>query len=365
MNKMKKEIIFYAPVGKNMPAHLIGGAEAGCQKTMATYSEAGINTIHINRPASRAGIVKYIIGMLSAPIKLSWQCITHPKAVVHIVGFYHRTVGQEKLMLAIGKILGHKVIYEPRNGSMVVSFNEGSEAYKKTLSYLLKKADVVLCQGIEYLKFIKDKFGIDRSYYPNYIMDEFVKSNDTNRGEIIRLVYFGRVVPSKNIDVVIRSAALLKDSGLNVTLDIIGGYSNDYKEILDNIINDESLKDVVTFYGRKPFSFIAEILRKSHYYIFPSSEINEGHSNSLTEAMGCGVVPVVSTAGFNESICGNPDLVVRNLKPESFADVIKEIERKGRWNEYSDFCHNRVLNNYTQSIVKKKLVGYVMPLFDM
>lgn len=361
---MKKEIIFYAPIGKGMPPQLIGGAEVGCLKTMSTYCEAGINTIHINRPASRAGIVKYAIGMLSAPIKLAMLCLAHPKAIVHIVGFYHRTVRQEKLMLTIGKILGHKVIYEPRNGSMVVSFNEGSPSYKKKLSYLLTKADVVLCQGIEYVKFIKEQFGIERTYYPNYIMDEFVRQNNTFRGHIIRLVYFGRVVPSKNIDVIIKVAALLKKSGFNITLDIIGGYSCDYKGLLDSIIETEDLKGIVTFYGRKQFSFIAEILRKSHYYIFPSSEINEGHSNSLTEAMGCGVVPIVSTAGFNVSICGNPDLVVKDLEPESFAGVIKKIEGENLWYKYSEFCFNRVLNNFTQSIVKDNLVRCVMPLFE-
>lgn len=117
------------------------------------------------------------------------------------------------------------------------------------------------------------------------------------------------------------------------------------------------------FYGRKPFSFIADVLRKSHYYIFPSAEANEGHSNSLTEAMGCGVVPIVSTAGFNASICGNANLVAKDLIPETYAEIIKKIEIEERWKEYSVFCYNRVLDNYTQAIVKKKLISYVLPLF--
>lgn len=150
---------------------------------------------------------------------------------------------------------------------------------------------------------------------------------------------------------------------INVLLDIIGGYNDEYKSILDATIKEEGLEENVKFYGRKPFAFIADILRKSHYYLFPSAEANEGHSNSLTEAMGCGVVPIVSTAGFNASICGNADLVAKDLMPETYAGIIKKIENERQWKKYSEFCYNRVLDNYTQSIVKTKLISYVMPLF--
>lgn len=359
-----KEIIFYAPIGKGSPPEHIGGAEAGCLKTMEIYRESGIKPIHINRPKSQSGSVRYIVGMLAAPIKLTALCLTHPKAVVHIVGFYNRTAVQEALMIGISRFLGHKVIYEPRNGSMIHSFNNGSRNYKKILSYLLTKPNIVLCQGLEYVRFINKNFKRDAFYYPNYIMDKFISPNNLNRGSIIRLIYFGRVVPEKNVDVVIKTAALLNKSGFIVTLDIIGGYSEEYKKQLDALVEREDIRESVSFFGRKPFAFIAEVLRKSHYYIFPSSEINEGHSNSLTEAMGCGVVPVASTAGFNRSVCGNNDLIVPDIDPVKYAKVISTIEATDRWKEYSMFCYNRVESNYTQSIVKHQFISSIIPLFN-
>lgn len=360
-----KEIIFYAPIGKGSRPEHIGGAEAGCLKTMEIYRESGIKPIHINRPKSQSGLVRYIVGMLAAPIKLTALCLIHPKAVVHIVGFYNRTAAQEKLMVGISRFFRHKVIYEPRNGAMVNSFNNGSKNYKKILSYLLTKPDIVLCQGQEYVSFINEKFQTDNTcYYPNYIMDKFIYPNNLDRGKTIRLIYFGRVVPEKNIDIVIKTAGLIKKSGLNIRLDIIGGYSDEYKKRLEEIVESNNLSDSTFFLGRKPFEFIAEVLRESHYYIFPSSEINEGHSNSLTEAMGCGVVPVASTAGFNRSVCGNSDLIVSELNPVKYAEVISTIEATNRWKEYSMFCYNRVESNYTQSIVKRKLISSIIPLFN-
>lgn len=359
-----KTILFYAPIGKGTPPERIGGAEAGCLKTMRIYSDAEINPIHINRPTSKGGIIKYLIGMVWAPIRLVFLCLIHQKSVVHIVGFYHRTIFQEKMMVFIAKLLGHKVIYEPRNGSMVISYTNGTKSYRKALSFLLTKPDVVLCQGLEYVEFIQNTYGIERSYYPNYIMDEFVRPNELNRGDIVRLIYFGRVVPEKNVDIVIKTASILRNLGLSITLDIIGGYNHNYKQELDTVIHNKGLNDIVTFYGRQPFPFIAEKLRKSHYYIFPSAEANEGHSNSLTEAMGCGVVPVVSTAGFNISICGVNELIAHDLDPKTYADIIMKIEFAKEWDYFSSLCYNRVLENYTQSIVKNKLLSYVLPLFN-
>lgn len=360
---MKRQIVFYAPIGKGTPIERIGGAEAGCLKTMDIYTKAGIEVLHLNRPVSKGGLIKYVIEMCIVPIRLFFILLVHPLAVIHIVGFYHRTVLQEYIMMSIGHILNHKVIYELRNGSMVKSYNDGSAFYRALLGGLLKKADVVLCQGIEYIDMIRDKFGIERSYYPNYIMNDFIEPNNTKRGERLRLVYVGRVVPEKNIDVCIKVLALLRGDGKDAYLDIVGGYNENYKNMLNKLISEEKVDDFITFHGRKQSIYIKDILHKAHYFLFPSEEINEGHSNALTEAMGCGVVPIASTAGFNVSICGIQDLIANDVLPESYVRIIQNIEKDNRWAEYSNYCYNRILNNYTESIVSKKLISYITPLF--
>lgn len=360
---MTKEILFYAPIGKGTPVERIGGAEAGCLKTMAIYENAGIKVSHINRPVSKGGLVRYLFGMCMAPVKLACLALIKPKSVVHIVGFYRRTVWQELVMMKIAKFLGHKVIYEPRNGAMVITYNEGTPSYRSKLAKLLSEPDIVLCQGLEYVDMIRKEFGKERSYYPNYIMDKFIKPLTADRANGLKLVYFGRVVPEKNVDVCIKTLALLKDKGYDATLDIIGGYNDAYKSVLDKVANDCGVDGSITFYGRKPFDFIADKLQQSHYYLFPSAEQNEGHSNSLTEAMGCGVVPIVSTAGFNVSICGQDELVAHEITPEAFANIVDCIEKEDRWQKFSKKCYDRVMSNYTQSIVSKKLISYVEPLF--
>lgn len=167
--------------------------------------------------------------------------------------------------------------------------------------------------------------------------------------EQINLIYFGRIAKSKNIDIVINVLSILISHGYNARLDLIGGYSNDYKSSLDSFINELRIPDGrVIFHGANTLEYITSILRRSHYFIFPSQEKKEGHSNSLTEAMAFGVVPIVSKAGFNESICGNKRFVVSDLSPQVFANRIIDIEQTGEWDSLSQFVFDRVMNNYTE-----------------
>ena len=96
------------------------------------------------------------------------------------------------------------------------------------------------------------------------------------------MIYFGRVTKSKNIDIIIEVLYLIRKRGIDAILDVIGGYDDEYKKYLDNVVSTKGIDKYVSFYGRKPFRFIAEKLRMSHYFVFPSTEKQEGHSNSLT-----------------------------------------------------------------------------------
>ena len=111
--------------------------------------------------------------------------------------------------------------------------------------------------------------------------------------------------------------------------------------------------------GRKNIKEIVEYLKTSHYFLFPTNEPQEGHSNSLTEAMGLGVVPVVSNKGFNASICGKKELVIEGFNPQSYAEKIIEIEKADLWQTYSKYVQDRVKHNFTQSIVEAQLLNLV------
>lgn len=359
----KLQIIFYAPFGKNTPANKIGGAEAGCLKTLDIYRNADIEVHCIDKPARNGSNARYMLDLIGAGAKLCGNMIAHPRAIVHIVGFYDKIIDIELMLMRLTRLFGRKSVYEIRNGGMVDIYNKRDQAYRDKQERIFRLATGILCQGEIFVDFIKNKFGLPSFYYPNYILDSFVKPRQQRTTNSLNLIFFGRLVPTKNIDVIIKATHIVWQKHPETKLYLIGGISKEYEEDIFSLIKSIGLPpEVVTLYHRKNFDFIAERLQQSHYFIFPSSEPCEGHSNSLTEAMGCGVVPIVSTAGFNRSICGDNSLVVESLNPDDYAKKILTIHDNQFWEQYSKQVYDRVSSLYTQSNVGKKLVNYLRSL---
>jgi len=361
--KQNLQIIFYAPFGKNSPANKIGGAEAGCIKTLDIYHNAGICVYCIDKPTRNGNTAKYLFDIVRAMIKLCGNMIAHPKAIVHIVGFYDKIIDLELALMRLTKLFGRKAIYEIRNGGMVDIYCKRDDSYRKKQEEIFTIATGILCQGEIFVDFIKQTFGLPSFYYPNYIADNFVKPLRQRPANSLNLTFFGRLVPAKNIDVIVKVTALVWEKHPETRLHLIGGISKEYENDIKSLIKSLGLpSDVVTLHYHQTFEYISNILSKSHFFVFPSSEPCEGHSNSLTEAMGCGVVPVVSTAGFNRSICGDDSLVVESLDPNAYANIILNITDNGQWPVFSRQAYDRVIENYTAGKVGDKLIKYIESL---
>ena len=359
---MSKTIIFYAPVGTGMPAHMLGGGEKGCRRTQEILKNTGYDLITVDKPVMGKGAKQYILMAIKAYIKVIMFLLTKKNALLYVVGFYEKNVYLEWLILSAGKILNHKTIYEARNGRLIKAYADYGKRYKWFMDSILKKADVIFAQGAEYIDFIKKNFGKQAVYTPNYVMNRSLLPYEGDRPfNPIKLLYFGRVSDSKNIDVVLKTAGELEKRGYRTETTIIGGYQEEYKKSLDDLVQKLRLKDV-RFLGQQQFEMIRDELQRAHFFIFPSQEKMEGHSNSLTEAMTFGVVPVVSIAGFNASIVSKSALVVDEMDYKKYADVVDRILKDGTWAKYSQFVYERVKENYTEDRVRENILGAIETL---
>ena len=104
----------------------------------------------------------------------------------------------------------------------------------------------------------------------------------------VRVCFLGRLVPYKNCNIVIQSAAaLIREK--KIQLDIIGdGWD---RPNLEALTRDLGLEKDVTFHGRVPHPEAMEILARSHIMAFPS--IKELGGGVVVEAMARGVVPIL------------------------------------------------------------------------
>lgn len=353
---ISKTIVFYAPLGRNIPQHLIGGGEMGCRRTLEILTGAGYEVMIIDKPIMGMGVLHYLKSAIVGYFKFTSALIKNKQSIAYIVGFYERNLYIEWLLQKTATLLKHKTVYEARNGRLVAAYADYGKIYARMMDSVLKKSTLVLCQGKEYVYYIKSKFNKDAVYTPNYVMDKYLVDYCERKMSPIKLTYFGRVTESKRVDLVIDVAKKMMQAGYDTELTIIGSYTEEYKAELDAYASKIGCPvDKVKFLGRQPFEIISGHLKESHFFIFPSEENKEGHSNSLTEAMAFGVVPIVSTAGFNRDIVGNNKLVMQFLSSEEFSDSIISIWSGETWHEFSKNAYKRVRENYTEKIISERI----------
>jgi len=378
---MTPRIYFFANFG-NWNRQPYGGGEIGNRRTLGMMRRAGYD-VHLiekyNRvyKHTRTDAIVITCLMMWNVIKLFVVLLfgRRNKSLVHIVGFYGSTIYFERILVGISHLLGYRTIYEMRGGGAVFHYQNGSERYKRWFAATIRQADYIFSQGQENKSLIDS---IDQGkhffYYPNCIMRNFCPSDYPNKPtNRINLLYFGRVAKQKNVDVVVDVFNLLATKYSNIYLDIVGNCTEPtYAEEIRQLISASEYSEQITMHPACSHDRLKEYLADKHFYIFPTTEPREGHSNALTEAMSWGLIPVATDMGFNRAIIGNDSLVVnrqedignQQVNPVSFASTIARIIDAGKIQQFSMQAYQRIQDNYTEEVVYKRLTEEYASLFN-
>ncbi|MFA7710459.1 MAG: glycosyltransferase family 4 protein, partial [Candidatus Neomarinimicrobiota bacterium] len=147
-----------------------------------------------------------------------------------------------------------------------------------------------------------------------------IESKTKTPVEKIRICWVGRIVPVKNLPMLLNTAAILKNNPLNLEYLIVGdGSDRSYNEKLA----DELGLSGIQFLGYR--SDIPQIMASSDIFVFTS--LNEGFGNVIIEAMACGL-PIIGTrvGGTPELVQdGRNGLLVKSDNSEALANAIQMI----------------------------------------
>lgn len=120
-----------------------------------------------------------------------------------------------------------------------------------------------------------------------------------SRVDRLRLCYVGRLDPiQKRIYDLLEIAILLKTENIPFELSVIGGGSE--LERLQNLASATGLSELITFHGHLRHQEVRALLRDHDVFIMASAF--EGFSGALCEAMGVGLVPVVTKVSGSEDV---------------------------------------------------------------
>lgn len=178
------------------------------------------------------------------------------------------------------------------------------------------------------------------------------RPNSFNKNKLI-VLWVGRLDSNKDPKLAIETILLLKDAYKDICLQIVGqGYM---EKQLRELVYRYELYDFVNFLGYKNHNNVAEIMRNSLIYLFTSK--GEGMSNSLLEAMACGLAVVATSTssycviqngvnGFIANDSKNMALTISRLIEEPLLRY--KVGENARRTVIEKFSTNRMYSRYLQ-----------------
>ncbi len=192
---------------------------------------------------------------------------------------------------------------------------------KPVAGRIWRRARAVVCNS-------NDLRGEVQSFYPNMGVSVIPNGIDLNRFQPLEekcarqefiLLYAGRLIPLKQVDLIIKALPEIRSTaGRDVRLRIVGTGSEEGS--LKRLAQDLGVADGVTFLGNVDHSVIQREFQQADLYVQLSR--TEGMSNTILEAMACGL-PVVTTpvGGVSEFMADN-GFVVTDLSSQNLARTI-------------------------------------------
>ncbi|AKD03981.1 glycosyl transferase group 1 [Pontibacter korlensis] len=141
------------------------------------------------------------------------------------------------------------------------------------------------------------------------------------------LVYLGRLVSDKGIDLAIKALYKLSPVYENLSLTIIG--SGPERESLEKMVLQFGLEDRVKFMGALRGQLLVNCLN-SHKILLVPSIWEEPFGNIVLEGMACGCIPIVSDGGGLPDAVGDAGLKFQRGDVDALSDRITEILENGK-----------------------------------
>lgn len=361
---MNNTIYMYATLPKKGKIPF-GGGEVGNMRTVRMLRQAGYKVVTMRQRKSKAEWGR-IIRLGTYPIRLlvGWMDVFFTllfgsrKGVAHLSGFAGSTIMNEYVIMHIMKFLGYKVVYELRGGGAIGFWENGSASYKKKFGYLLKKSCYVFVQGKENIQLINSISDTPVYHYPNCVDESFApKTLPEKPKDRINLLFYGRCEENKHVDMIVEIASIVQKTIPNIFLTIIGNGQLSYIEMNKNKMRQLLQEGTYTYIPGCKHEDLPIHLKDKHFYIFPSTQPREGQSNSVTECMSYGIIPIASSQGFNRSTVGDDKLIVEKLTAKAYAEIIIEIIKEGKMSFYSKQVFDQFQNNFTQKVVFERTLN--------
>lgn len=214
-------------------------------------------------------------------------------------------------------------------GSDVPGYSERFSLLYKFITPIIKKiwknAYFVIAnsQGLRELA-LKSTPGKEIGVIRNGInVEDFLPDYEKRDPSHFTIVCISRITPRKGIRFLIQAFRLLSVRYSNARMLIVG--DGNEKTSLEQLTMSLGLEDRIIFTGAVPHENVLRYYQKADAFVLPS--LNEGMSNTMLEALACGL-PLVATdtGGTKEILIENRNgFIVKMRNPDDLAEKLEKL----------------------------------------
>ena len=162
---------------------------------------------------------------------------------------------------------------------------------------------------------------------PNGVdVERFHPAPHARKNGPIRLLFVGRLVYQKGLDLLLQALALMP-SGSDVILEVVG--DGDARPDLEAMVGAMGISERISFAGWCPRSEMPLRYQATDIFVLPSRD--EGMPNVVLEAMACGLPVIVTRIAGNEELVqeGETGLLVPCEDPVALAQALARLAADG------------------------------------
>lgn len=333
-----------------------GGYEACNSRTIEALRLRGLTVHELRFPQPKGGAWAKLSGYLRGFLRLSRELNRTPGEIFHLTGLYKHFVLPELLLLRLARRRGLRTIYDIRAGAMHRHYARLGPLYRWLFRKVLRSADQVMVEGVDYQPFVQQVTGRPAFYLPNHIKATGMPARQADQADAtLRMIYVGRITVEKGVETALQTVQLLQQRGLACQIAIAG---NGPAALMQRL---RAAYPQAEWLGSLQSDAVLTQLGSSHWFLFPTRHTGEGHSNALTEAMAMGCVPVATDNGFNRSVIGDAGLVLPfAAEAAQYADAIEAAWNAGSWSTLSQRAAARTKELYsTEQAIARLHTAYV------
>ncbi|WP_145998705.1 glycosyltransferase family 4 protein [Methyloterricola oryzae] len=175
------------------------------------------------------------------------------------------------------------------------------------------------------------------------------------KGKVGRLVFVGRLVYPKGLELLFPCLCRLKQKGFTFKLTLVG--DGDMRPHLEHLASTLNLENDVEFLGEQSHEAVANELEKAELFILPSRF--EGLSNAALEALSYGLPCLLSRCGgLDTFLTKGMGWVFDSANPEEVEAALAEALSitPDRWRAMSQACRTLVETQFSLESVAQQYI---------